>query len=218
MSSIYPATFSGPLDLGETGLVQKETVTTSGSKTVDFSIQSDDVLVSLYASVVSGTLDVEVYTVGEEGEEKLLFSFPQLTAPTTELLLKKSAATLSHIRVKTTWSATCTFSIRAKAISAGESSVKIVGAGDWSVEQTTVTTAAAILIASDLTDRSGLVIKNYAGGGVLFVAESLAKATTAIAYPLALGESLAMDLAAGQEIYAVSSSGSIDVRIAQGGA
>lgn len=216
MSSIYPALFGGSLDLGETGLVQDDSPTAAGSKIVDFSIQSDNVLVSLYGSIIGGTLDVSVYTVGDEGHELLLFSFPQLTAPTVELLLKKSAATLSHIRIKSTWTGASNFSIRAKAIGSGESSVKILGAGDWKVSKIGIS-GAALLIAADLTDRAGLVVKNHSLAPTLYLAETLAKATVGIGYPLGPGEAIAMDLAAGQELYAISSSGTVDVRIIEGG-
>lgn len=182
-------------------------------------IESDSVLVSVFvSSLAAGSLNVEVLTETESGREVQIIQFPEITGPTSELLLRKAAISLSSVRVRAVTTGTCTFEIRARAIAAGSASVKIESATSWSVTQTSVTTTPAGLLGVSLNDRSGILVKNYQGGGVLFIAESLAKIGSGDSYPLQTGESLAMDLAAGQDVYAVASSGSIDVRIIEAGA
>ena len=100
---------------------------------------------------------------------------------------------------------------------AGSGEFSLIGSANASVSQADVTGTAGVLIASSTTDRSGLVMKNNNTTGILYFAFTLANATTAIGYPLGPGEAMAMDVAAGQAVYAIASSGTIDVRIIQAG-
>lgn len=181
-------------------------------------IQSDSLLASLYVdSVTTGNLSVSIYTEIDDGKEVLLFTFPTITAPSSALLLKKSGASMARFRIAATYTGICSYTVYVRAImTAGESSTKVLGANEWEVSSETVTTSAAILIPSALVDRAGLIIKNANTTGILYLAESLVKATTADGYPLNPGENLAMDLAGGAEVYAIGST-TIDVRIAQAG-
>lgn len=199
--------------------VVTETTTGSGSTIREGSIQSDSLLVTLWAqSVTSGSLSVSVFTLTDEGREKEIITFPALVAPTTELLLRKSAVSLQRFRIVATYSGICEYEIYVRAIEgAGESSSKIAGAGSWSVSQTNVTTVAGVLIASTLTDRAGVLVKNWGTTGTIFIAESLIKADAAIGYPLAAKDALALDISAGTAVYAVADTGPIDVRIVQAG-
>lgn len=191
----------------------------SGSTVREGSIASDSVLVTLWVnSVTSGDLQVTVYTLTDNGKEKEIITFPTLAAPTTELLLRKSAISLQRFRVVATYSGICDYEIYVRAIEgAGESSSRITGATSWRVSQEDVTTSAAVLIAASLEDRQGVLVKNWSSSGTVFIAEQLASATISIGYPLAPKDALALDIAAGTAVYAVSDAGTVDIRIVEAG-
>lgn len=188
----------------------------AGTTTTDFVIQSDAVLVTLYATAVSGTLDVSVLTV-VDGEEALLFVFPQLTGATPNVLLRRSSISPENIRIRTTYSAACIYEVQARAVNSGSSDVKILGAESFRVSQISIGTSAQILIPSQLTDRSGLVVKNWSPTQTVYLAESSGSATTSIGYPLAPKDALALDITAGAEIWAVADAVGADVRLAEAG-
>lgn len=210
------ACFKGPLHAGKTGLVMSECPTAAGSKTVTFTTDADTILVSLYAESVSGTLDVEVFTVGKDGQELSVISFPQLSAATSEILLKKAATTLDNIKVVATYSDAAKFDIRAKGLGVGELNARLLGASDGRTSQTDIPdTGATLIVPAAFTDRAGMVLKNFnaIGGATLYIGFTAAEATVAAGYPIVAGESLGIDMAAGVAIYGISSSGDTDVRI-----
>lgn len=207
-----------PIDKGKiphqvTCTLIDEATTGAGTTEVQASIEGDSVVVSLFAEVVSGTLDVTVYTLTEDGKEVEIISFPQLTAPTSELLLKKAALAMSRIRVEATYTGSATYEVRAKPISAGETSVRLLGASEGKASQITIPNTATVLIPASLQDRSGLIIKNFDNSKTIYLGYTLAEATTGNGYPVGPGESIGMDIAAGVTIYAISDSPSADVRI-----
>lgn len=190
-----------------------ESTSGAGTTEVQASIEGDSVVISLFAEVVSGTLDVTVYTLTEEGKELEIISFPQLTAPTSELLLKKAALAMSRIRVEAIYTGSATYEVRAKPISAGETSVRLLGASEGSASQTTVPDSVTVLIPAALTDRSGLIIKNFSQNKTIYLGFTSGEATYANGYPIGPGESMGMDLAAGVALYAIADTPSADVRI-----
>jgi hypothetical protein len=198
--------------------VISETTTGAGSTSREGSIQSDSLIATLWVdSVSSGNLTVEVYTLTDTGKEALLFSFPTIAAPSTSLLLKKAGISMQRFRVKATYTGVASYEVYVRAVEGiGEASVKLLGQAELSTSAATVTTTPSILIPSALTDRNGVTIKNYSGGGTLFVSESSGKLTSQ-AWPVTPGEVWSLDVASGVTIYAVSSAGSLDVRIAQAG-
>jgi hypothetical protein len=203
----------GPIPYGKTETIISRTAIIAGTITEYFHIESDSVLVSVFADVVSGTLDVSVYTLTEEGKEIGIITFPQLSAPTSELLLKKAAAAMSRIKVVATYSGATTFEVRARSIGAGESTVKILGASSGQTSAGTVTVTPSVLIAASLGDRTGLIIKNYSPSATIFLGYTLAAANPTTGYPLGPGESLGMDISSGVALYAVASAGTVDIRI-----
>lgn len=196
-----------------------ETTTGLGVTSREGSIQSDSLLATLWVnSVSSGNLSVAVYTMTDNGKEVLLFTFPTLTAPTVNLLLKKSGISMQRFRVVATYSGICDYEVYIRAVEgAGESSARILGSDSLRTTSAAVTTSPALLIPASLTDRNGLVIKNWSNAGNLFVSEDSGK-LPADAYPLGPKDALALDVAAGVEIYAVSDLGTLDIRIAESGA
>lgn len=190
----------------------------AGTAEITFTLDCDSVLLSLYVgSITSGTITVNAYTQVEEGKETLILSFPVISAPTADLLLQKAAIAMGRVRVEVIATDACDIDVRAKGITAGETSVRIQGANNWQVSQIDIPSTPTLLIPTSLVDRSGLVFKNNSNTNVLYVAETSLKATTSIGYPIGPRESLAFDLAAGDEIWAVSDGADIDVRIAEAG-
>jgi len=206
----------GSLQRGKERLVLKQAPIAAGAETVSLGIDADSVIVSLYVLTVSGTLDVKVRTIGGDGSLEVI-SFPTISSPTTDLVIKKAAVILDRIEVTATYSAACDYEVRVRGISTGETSVKILGASSATATKQTVTTTAGLLIPAAFTDRAGLIVKNYSSSSVLFIGFTLAEAVATDGYPIGAGESLGIDVAAGQEIYAVASSGTIDTRIMEAG-
>lgn len=207
-----------PLPVGKTTPLLRVEHPEQGGWEVFFSLDADSVLMSLYVgSIASGSLDITVYTYAEEGKEVSIITFPSISGPTGELLLRKAAATMSNIRVVVTATGPVVFDLRARGISAGETSVKIQSAADLSTSQLTVGTTPLSILPSVLTDRQGVVIRNWSTTDTLYVAESIAKATSVVGYPLGPGESIGIDITAGQVLYGVAQPTSVDVRIMQAG-
>lgn len=195
----------------------------TGASTIDKSlaVESSGVLLSLFVQELTGTLDVNVYTFTKSGEEKLIDTFPQITAPTTELLLRKQVEVHDHLRVEVITTGPAKYDIRAKGIEASLSSVKIEGSDNWEVEKVTVLSASNVLIiASDLDDRSGMAIRNGDFDkplNTLYVAESEAKLDAGKGYPILPGEALQVDLKAGNEVWGIFDSTDGPVHIIQTG-
>lgn len=195
-----------------------EVTTSAGSTIREGSIKSDALLVTLFTnSVTSGTLSVSVRTLTDTGKEVDVINFPTLSAPTTDLLLKKSGVSMQRFKVIATYTGSCDYEIYVRAIEgAGESSVRVIGAANLETDAIVVTTSPSILIPAALEDRSGISILNYAGGGTLFVTEDSGK-LTARSWPIPSGGGWSLDVAAGVVIYAQTDSGVLDVRLAQSG-
>lgn len=193
----------------------------AGTAAAYVSIQSDTVLVEAFATSVAGTLDIDVYglTRQADGTEHLalLFSFPQLSSPTPELLLRRAAASPEQVKIVATYSAGCAYEVYVRAISSGAGDVRILGQSGFRVSQVDVSTMPVLLIAASLSDRSGLVLKNWATSGNLYVGDSASSASVGEGFPLAARDALAIELAAGVEVWGVADSGTIDVRIGEAG-
>lgn len=214
---------SAPLQLGKETRVFALSPLAAGTNSKTLSMDAESVLISLYVESLAGTLDVQVLTYGGEvnsGDEIPVITFPTITSPTTGLLLRKAASILQKIIVRVTYSDACTFEIRARGVSAGTASVSIQGANTFKTTQVNVTTSAVSLLPISLTDREGiLIINNNAGSGpTLYIAETLLKATSGLGIPISAGGgTISIDLAGGSEVFAVASSGTVDVRIAEAG-
>lgn len=209
---------AGPLKEGKEIQIMDISTSASGQTTETFSIDAESVLISLYVGSVSGSIDVTVYTVGKDQQETEIISFPTLSSPTSELLLRKAASALQSIKVVAVYTDECEFNIRARGVAAEGASVRIEGASTFQVTQKDVTTSASSLLAASLTDRNGIMIVNHSSSSTIFVAETLAKATIGLGAPIyPNGGNLSVDLSAGSALYAVSASGTADIRIIETG-
>lgn len=196
----------------------RESPTAAGSTEVAFSVESDTVLLTLYAGSVAGDLSVSVWTFTDTGKEALLFNFPVVSAPTTNLILKRAAITLQRVLIRATYTDACDFEIYARAIQSGLVDTRIVGAANLRMSQVDITSGAAqLLLAASLTDRAGIVVKNWSGAGTVYLGATAAEATVAAGYPLGAKDALAVDLASGQAVWAVADAGTVDVRISEAG-
>jgi len=208
------------LNPGKTERLIAETTTGAGETSREGSIISDSLLATVWVdNVASGSLTITVYTLTDTGKEVELFSFPALTAPTTNILLKKAGISLQRFRVKATYTGECTYEVYIRAISGiGEASVRILGSQSWEVGQATVGTAAQVLIPAAIVDRRGFIIRNYSTSNqTIFVAQDLASATAGLGFPIPPGETFSVDVASGAEVYVVSTGANTDVRYAQAG-
>jgi hypothetical protein len=206
-----------PLPEGKTTPLLVVNPAEQGTWIVEFSLDADSVLLSLFVdSITSGSLSVEAFAVADEGKEVSIIEFPTITGPTTNLLLRKAAVALSRIKVVVTSTGPASFDLRARGIGAGESTVRIVGASDLVTSTATVTTTPTSILPVTLTDRLGVVLRNWTGN-VIYLAETAAKANPTQGYPIGIGESLGLDIQAGQEVWAATASGSSDVRIMEAG-
>lgn len=196
-----------------------ETTSGAGTTSKEGSVASDTLLVSLWVnSISSGSLTVTAYTLTDEGKQVQIISFPVLTSGTTDLLLKKSAISLQRFKVTATYTGACSYEVYVRAISAGETTARILGSASWAVNQATVGVSPILLIPAVIADRRGLIIRNHSTSGqTVYVGESPATATIALGFPITPGESFAVDLESGAAIYAVSDNAGADVRYAQAG-
>lgn len=213
------ATQSSPLPLGKTLRVAREAPSGAFTRSWTFIPESDAVLVSLYVISVSGTLDLAIWTQTEDGKDILRTSFPTISSPTTNLVLKKGTDIISQVRLELTTSGAAEFEIYAKAVPAAEASIRVLGADTATATQTDITTTPSLLVPVSLSDRSGLIIKNNnsLGGSTLYIGFSPLETAPTTGYPITAQESLGMDLSAGVSLYARSSAGTSDIRILQAG-
>ena len=207
-----------PLPQGKTITLLSNSEVVGVTRIQRFTLDADSVLVSLFVeTLTSGTIDVSVWTETDEGKELQVITFPTLSSVTTELLLKKAAATMSRCYVKAVSTGTCTYEVRARGISAGELSVKIQGASKGSATSVTSTSTPGVLIPGSLAGRTALIIKNYNALGTCFIGFTLAEATTAGGYPIGPSESLGIDIESGTTVYSVADVPTIDIRLLQAG-
>lgn len=208
----------GPLPRGKVRTVIDDSPTSGGSRSESFPIDADSILVSLFVESVSGSLDVSVKSFTESGKEIEVITFPTITSSTANLVIKKAAAVMSNIRIDASYTDAVTYEVRARGISIGEASIRILGPADGRASQIDVSSVTpTLLIPSSLDDRVGLIIKNNDSSTNIFLGYESSEATTSNGYPLGPGESLGIDIASGQELYAFASSGTVDVRIMEAG-
>lgn len=197
-----------------------ETTIGAGTTIREGSVRTDSILVSLFVgSLSSGSLLVEITTLTDEGKEVNVISFPVVSGPTVNLLLRKSATILQRFKITATYTGICTYEVYVRSISSGgEASTKLLGSGNWRVSQKNVGPVSGLLIPAALVDRNGLLVKNWSQTVTIFIAESLGSDTVLVGYPLAPKDALALDIAAGSEVWAISDGGTADIRIVESGA
>lgn len=194
-----------------------ETTAASGTTNKEVSLESDTVLVTLWASAISGTLTVNVYNTTDTGKDVLATSFPVVSAPSTVLLLKRAPITTQRVRIEAVYTGAVTYEIYTRAINSGLVETRIVGASSAEATQINVTNITTLIIPPSNSDRAGLVLKNWDTTATIYIGMTALQATSATGYPLAPKDALAVDLSAAQGIYAVSDEPTADLRVLSAG-
>ena len=207
------------LSPGKALTVLSEAPAAAGTSARRFAVESDTILISLYASAVSGDVTVKVYTqAGDDDTQDVeVISFPVISAPTTELLLRKAAVVMQYVRVEVTYTGACNYTVKAKAIQSGETSVRLLGQNQATAYATTVNTSTGLLIPAALTDRVGIALHNTSAGTLVYLGFTNAEAISIDACELAPGEKAGLDVASGVAIYARAASGTVKVKIMEAG-
>ena len=200
-------------------VLKRESPTSSGTTIVDFSVQSDAVLALLWVDAVSGTLDVQVYGILDDGnKEVLLFDFPDITTPTTSLIQKRSSVVPTRLRAKITYTGACSYELSARAVSTGTGDTRIVSSSTIRTGQQVVGPVTIVLVPASLTDRNSLVVKNWSTSGIIYLSETAAKAVPATGWPVGPKDALGIEIQAGVTIYATSDGATCDIRLIESGA
>jgi hypothetical protein len=205
---------------GRAEQVVRETTTGPGTAVRDGSILADSLMISVAIPfITTGSLTITVYNLTDSGDEVELITFPAISGPTTNVYLRKLKLSAPNYRVKAVYTGICSYEVQAKAVTGpGEVSVSMTGSAGWSVGQTLISTSPQILIPAAIIDRRGFIIRNNSTSGqVVYIAESSLAATAGTGFPIPPGETFAVDVASGAEVYAVSSAAGADVRYAQAG-
>lgn len=198
-----------------------ETTTGAGSTSREISVESDSALVTLnVSSLVSGSLSVVVY--GLAGTDigaatPPLITFPVVSAPTTNLLLRAASLVTQRLLIVATYTGICTYEIQVRAVNGASGSTRILAADNLSMSQTTLGTTVVAVIPASLTDRAGVIIKNWSTTQTVYIGATAAEAVPGVGYPLAPKDALALDVSAGVAIWGVSDAAGADLRIAQSG-
>lgn len=219
--NIISTSVVGNLNVGQEAQALNINTSEAGFAYADFAIQSDALLVTLIATSVSSSLDVSVVAIDQESglESEEIIAFPLITGPAGNLLVRRSGTAPATLRLKAVvGSGGAQFRIKVRAVNAGTSDTKILGADSVAATQATAGTSPTILIAASLLDRAGLVIKNWSITQTVYIGETAIKADPAIGYPLAPRDALAMDVSAGVSIWIISDAPGADIRILQAGA
>lgn len=101
-----------------------ESASNSGSRSAEFIIQSDAVLVSVWCDSIasSQTLTIRVYTLTESGKELEIITFDPITSSTSVLVTGVSQQVLQRIRITATYTGACSYEVYARAVYAAGTS------------------------------------------------------------------------------------------------
>lgn len=206
------------LETGKTILVMGESPSGAGSLSRIFTLDSDTFQTSLFVSSISGSLTVTLSTITGEGKEKEVITYSGVTSPSVELDLKKAATAMGIIKATAVFTGACSFELRAKGLSSGETSAKIQSANVARATKIIVPTPGKILLNAALSDRKGVIIRNWSSTTTVYLGFTLAEANPNNGYPLKPQEALAIDIGAGAELYGdIQNAGTVDVRIIEAG-
>lgn len=209
---------TGPLSLGKQRKIMDVSATAAGVSTECFIIDTDSVEVAVWVESTAGDLDIVVSTVGDEDNRKFpIVTFPTISVPTSQLLLRKSVLSLQRVEVRATYSDAVDFCIIVRAINGADAVVSISPPSTLRASQIDVDTSAKLVIPAALEDREGLLLKNNSNSGILYIGGTAGESAIGIGMPLGPGEPLGIDIAAGQEIWMTGSEVGIDLRILEAG-
>jgi hypothetical protein len=204
------------VEAGRTIAAIKESPSAAGQTTKVVSIGSEGALISLFVNSILGSLNIAVYTLTDSGKRQKLFDFPQINTTTPELVIKTVSPTLNMIEIECTYNGPCNYEVYVRGISSGQVSTKILAPGTLSAKRVLHGTIPAVLIPATTENRSSVLIKNLSNG-ILYLGGNLEEATVATGFPVAAGESIVIDIAGGQAVYAIGTSVGMDIRYMEAG-
>lgn len=205
------------LKTGLQEVVLRSSPVAAGVLTKDISVQSDAALFLLWVNSVTGLIQVDVYGILSDDQEVLVTSFPQVSVPTTEVLQKRTGTVPTRLRIKVTHTGACDLELSVRAVSTGSSDTRILGGASLKMSKKTVNGTPSLLVPASLVDRTALAIKNWSSSGIIYVAETVAKANANDGWPIGPKDALGLDIQAGVELYAVAVDGPCDIRIIESG-
>lgn len=208
----------GPVQEGHTVAVWPDGAPSAAGvhqKTV--TISTEGCLFGLYVTSCTGSVQATVSTLTTKGKAVPLFSFPVLTAGTSQILLKKATDVLSRILVTVTIVGTAQYELVLKGTKIGQVEVREVASSNARAVKFTAISTPSLLVSTSPLERCGLVLKNTGPATLVYIGFTLSEASVGNGWPLAIGESIAMSLSEGQSIYAVTNGGTADVRCMESG-
>lgn len=204
--------------LGQTVAVFEESPTQAGTISRRFAIRSDSVLVSAWVGATSGTVDISVTTQhGDDTQSATVITFPTVTSPTSEIVLRKAAAVMQYITVTVTYSDACQFVVKARGIGTGEASVKLLGPNTAKNYFSTLTTTPSLIIPVALDDRSGIALHNTDSVKTIYMGFTIADTNAASGWEIGPGEKLGLDVASGVAVYGMVAAGTAKIKVLEAG-
>jgi hypothetical protein len=179
-------------------------------------ISAEGALISLFVNSLSGSLNITVYTLTEDGKRQKLFDFPQVNTSTPELVIKTISPTLNLIEIVCTYNGPCDYEVHVRGITSGQVSSRLLSPSTLSAKQVVMGTLPSVLIPATTETRSAVIIRNTSAG-VLYLGGTLSEATLATGFPVASGESIVIDIAGGQAVYAIGTVVGMDIRYMEAG-
>lgn len=206
------------LKTGLQEIVLRASPVSAGTITRDISIQSDAALFLLWVNSTAGDITVEIYGIlDSNNKEVFLTAFPKINQPSTEISQKRTGTAPTRLRVKVTFTAACDFELSARAVSTGSSDTRILGGAALKMSKKTINGTPSLLVPASLVDRTALAIKNWSSSGIIYVAETIAKANATDGWPIGPKDALGLDIQAGVQLYAVAVDGPCDIRLIESG-
>lgn len=206
------------LETGKIIQIMSEATSGAGTLTRVFTLDSDTFQTSLFVSSVSDSLSITISTITGEGKEKEVITYDNITTPSTELSLKKAATAMGIIKATAVFTGACTFELKAKGLSSGETSAKIQSANVARATKVIVPNPGKVLLPAALSDRKGIIVRNWSTTVTVYLGFNISEANFANGYPLKPQEALSIDLGAGATLYAdIQNAGTADVRIIEAG-
>jgi hypothetical protein len=101
---------------GETRQIIKASTTGAGLEKKYFTIQGDGLAISVWVTSITGTLDIRVYTEGDEGQRKLIHTVSTISAPTPELLIEKIGCPMSTLYLEAEYSGAVEYTVAVRSI------------------------------------------------------------------------------------------------------
>jgi hypothetical protein len=200
------------LEQGRTLTVISETVYGSGVTQKTFATISDGAVLSLFVSAITGSLSIRVLTETADGKSYELFTFPEITAPTSGLTLKTAAPTMGNIRVEATYNGSVSYEVHARGVASGEVSAKVVSPSRADVGKVLVSTVPTLIVPSSNSNRSAILLRNLDENGTLYIGFTENQASEATGWPVLPGESFMLNISGGQAVYGIGTVSPMDVR------